>query len=193
MSVANSVLKKIISFFFQGILYSAPVFVTGYVIYSLFTFFDGLIPVPYIGLSIAIMIVVMIILGFLGSRILVRPLLEFADKVLGEIPFIKVIYSSAKDFLSAFVGNKKKFSEAVLVELSPGTQLYKLGFITKRDMSALGLDETMVTVYFPQSYAVAGNLFIVPADRVKKVDISASEAMKFIVSGGVTDFDNKNS
>lgn len=184
--------RRILYYFFQGILYSAPVFVTAYVIYSLFTFFDNLLPLPYVGLSIVIMVVLMIVLGFLGSRILIRPLLEFADKVLEDIPFIKVIYSSAKDFLSAFVGNKKKFSEPVLVEMSQGSELFKLGFITKKDLSSLGLGDELVAVYFPQSYAVAGNLFIVPASRVKKVDVSAADAMKFIVSGGVTDIENKN-
>jgi len=62
-----------------------------------------------------------------------------------------------------------------------------LGFITQHDAKRFGLEE-YVSVYIPHSYAFAGILYFVHKDRLKNLDnISSAEAMKFIVSGGVTD------
>jgi len=43
-----------------------------------------------------------------------------------------------------------------------------------------------VAVYFPQAYNFAGQLVIVPRAAVTPVAVDASDAMAFIVSGGVT-------
>jgi uncharacterized membrane protein len=100
---------------------------------------------------------------------------------------VKLIYSSVKDLLNAFVGDKKKFTKPVLVTINKDNQLHRIGFITQDDLSTLGLKD-MVVVYFPQSYAVAGDHFIVPKENVKPLDISGPVAMKFIISGGVSGF-----
>jgi uncharacterized membrane protein len=52
-----------------------------------------------------------------------------------------------------------------------------------------------LTVYVPHSYAISGITYIVPSTKIKKLPkgISASEAMKYVVSGGVTTVDeNEN-
>jgi uncharacterized membrane protein len=96
-----------------------------------------------------------------------------------------LIYSSVKDLISAFVGEKKKFNKPVLVTINKENQLHRIGFITQDDLSSLGLKE-MVVVYFPQSYAVAGDHFVVPKENVKILEIPGTVAMKFIISGGVS-------
>jgi uncharacterized membrane protein len=55
------------------------------------------------------------------------------DDIFSRIPFIKNIYTSVKDLVEAFVGDKKKFSKPVVVEMSQG--LYKPGFITNEDLN----------------------------------------------------------
>ena len=108
------------------------------------------------------------------------------DKVLERTPGIKIIYSSVKDFLEAFAGNKKKFDEPVLVNVD-AAEVWRVGFITQSDNTHFGLQDH-VTVYVPHSYAISGITYIVPKERIKKLprNISAAEAMKFVVSGGVT-------
>jgi uncharacterized membrane protein len=108
-----------------------------------------------------------------------------------KVPFIKVIYSSTKDFMSAFVGQKKKFTETVMVKMNNDAEIYKLGFITQKDLSNIGIKEGMIAVYLPHSYNFSGNLFIVPAANVTPINAPPSEMMKFIVSGGITEI-NKN-
>jgi uncharacterized membrane protein len=88
--------------------------------------------------------------------------------------------------MSAFMGKKKKFTRPVLVVMNRENQLMKMGFLTEEDLSALGLGKAIVAVYMPHSYNFSGELFLVPADQVSPLDIPSAEAMKFIVSGGVT-------
>jgi uncharacterized membrane protein len=108
------------------------------------------------------------------------------DKVLEKTPGIKIIYSSVKDFLEAFAGNKKKFDEPVLVNVD-ATDVWRIGFITQKDSAHFGL-ANFVTVYVPHSYAISGITYIVAPTRIKKLPkgIAAAEAMKYVVSGGVT-------
>jgi uncharacterized membrane protein len=106
---------------------------------------------------------------------------------MNKIPFIKLIYSSIKDLIGAFVGDKRKFNKPVLVTINKENTLHQIGFVTQEDLSDLGLYD-MVAVYFPHSYAFSGNHFLVPKTSIKPLNISGPVAMKFIVSGGVSGF-----
>jgi uncharacterized membrane protein len=87
------------------------------------------------------------------------------------------------------VGEKKRFNKPVLVRLTRSADIEKLGFITSEDLSELGIEKGRIAVYLPHSYNFSGNLYIVPVENVTLLDANASEVMKFIVSGGVTDLD----
>lgn len=180
------IFKKILNYFFQGFLFIAPITITLYIIYISVLFVDGLIPLDIPGLGILIIFAGITVIGFLGSFLIRTPLSYFVNKMFERIPLVKILYSSLKDLMSAFVGQKKKFNEPVMVRLSTENKIFKLGFITERDLSMLGIREGMVAVYLPHSYNFSGNLFIVPAENVIPIKAPSSEFMKFIVSGGIT-------
>jgi uncharacterized membrane protein len=185
--------KKLAGYFLEGLVYIAPLGVTIYIIWLAFAFVDGLLenyimsvfnfPVP--GLGFLIVFLIIALLGFVGRSILAKPVIHIMEKIINRTPFVKLIYTSIKDLLSAFVGKEKKFSEPVLVRVNHLTNLEKLGFLTQHDLSHLQLKDK-VAVYFPHSYNFSGELFIVPSDQVTPLDLPPSEVMKFIVSGGVT-------
>jgi uncharacterized membrane protein len=164
-----------------------PLVATIYVIFLSFSWLDSLIPLPYPGLGFAVIIVAITLFGYFTSNFLFQTLVTWFDSIVNKIPLVKLIYSSVKDLLNAFVGDKKKFTKPVLVTINKDNQLHRIGFITQDDLSTLGLKD-MVVVYFPQSYAVAGDHFVVPKENVKPLDISGPVAMKFIISGGVSGF-----
>ena len=83
------------------------------------------------------------------------------------------------------MGEKKKFTEPVLVKIYENSELMRIGFVTNRDLSKLGLDATKVAVYFPDSYNFAGMLFIVPAKNATPIDGASMDLMKFIITAGV--------
>jgi uncharacterized membrane protein len=106
--------------------------------------------------------------------------------MIDKAPLVKLIYSSVKDLVEAFVGEKRRFNKPVLVRLEKDSQINRIGFITKEDLSEIGLEKEMVAVYLPFSYSFAGELIILPRENIRTLDTSGTEAMKFIISGGVT-------
>jgi uncharacterized membrane protein len=111
---------------------------------------------------------------------------EAVEAFVERLPFVRLLYNSTKDLLNAFVGEKRRFDAPVLVSMSADGAIRTFGFITQQSMEKLGLTED-VAVYFPQSYNFAGQLVVVPAARVSRLDAQSSEVLAFIVSGGVTD------
>ena len=179
-------LAKLINYFLRGLLIVLPFAVTFSIVRSIVVTLDDYVNVGIPAVGFLIVIVSITFLGFIGSSLITKPLFSLMDDVLSKIPFVKIIYTSVKDFMEAFVGDKKKFNSPVLVEMSQG--LYKPGFITQNDLCNLNLPG-MCAVYFPHSYAFSGNLFLVDKNKVKPFDGNATDVMKFIVSGGVTNLE----
>ncbi len=187
----NRISRRLLSYLFRGILLSVPLALTVYVLYSAFVAVDHVVPGEILGreipgLGILTLLGTFIVLGWLGGTILAQPFIIYFKRLLDQVPLIKTLYNSIKDFLSAFVGQKKSFNVPVLVKLSENSEVEQLGFVTAEDLSALKIKGDKVAVYIPMSFSVAGHVYIVPKNFVKKVDARAPEVMKFIVSGGVT-------
>jgi len=196
--------RRLLQFFLQGLVVIAPIGVTLYAVYFLFTTVDGILPniiyklspemigvdsngepkrIP--GLGFVIVIVIVILIGAISSSFVVGKMVEVLDTVLERTPGIKFIYTSVKDFLEAFAGNKKKFDKPVLVNVD-ANDVWRLGFITQADADNFGLIDHAV-VYIPHSYAISGITYFVPKQNIRQIDnIHSGEAMKFVVSGGVT-------
>lgn len=208
VDVKNSLrlyLKKLLQYFFQGLIVLAPIGITLWVVVGLFRWIDGFLPnlinslfpdllekdaagnlrsLP--GLGFLVVIALVLLVGWISSLFVVGRLVTLLDTVLEKTPGIKFIYSSVKDFLEAFAGNKKKFDKPVLVNVD-GADIWRIGFITQQSSEEFGLKEH-VTVYVPHSYAISGITYFVPKEKIKLLpSISAADAMKYTVSGGVTD------
>lgn len=200
---------RVLNLFFQGLIILAPIVITTWTVVSLFQFIDGILPnllytlfpgfvkldamgypkqLP--GLGFLVVIVLVLLVGYISSLFIVSRLMEWFDGILEKTPGIKIIYTTVKDFMEAFAGNKKKFNKAVLVAID-AEDIWRIGFITQTDASAFGLTD-YVSVYVPHSYAFSGALFFVKRDRIKPVDgVSSADAMKFTISGGVSDIDDQ--
>lgn len=192
-------MKKLVYYFLQGILYIAPIGVTAYIIYLVFSFVDNLLKETLVdlldiyipGLGLVIVIVILILIGLIGQTIIARPFKRLFKRLVGRIPLLKVIFSAFNDLFSAFVGKARKFNRPVLVLVNPISNLEKLGFLTEDDLSLID-EKEKVAVYFPHSYNFSGELFIVPKDRVRPIDMNPAEVMKFIVSAGVAGWEQKD-
>jgi uncharacterized membrane protein len=183
----NNTLRRIARYFFSGTVFIVPLVATAYFIYVAFLWLDGLLNLPYTGIGFLIIFGAITVFGFFTSNFAFKTFSDWFDHVVNKIPLVKLIYSSVKDLLGAFVGDKKKFNKPVLVTINKDNSLFQIGFVTQSDLSDLGLKD-MVVVYFPHSYAFSGNHFLVPKENVKPLNISGPSAMKFIVSGGVSGF-----
>ena len=189
-------MKRLGTYLIQGVLLVAPLAATVYIVFFLFQFTDGLLSAyleKYLdlkipGLGILIILIFLVLLGIVGETIFARPIKFLVRRILERAPLLKLIYTSVKDLFSAFVGKEKKFHRPVVVLVDEKNDLWRMGFLTNEKMHEMGL-EGKVAVYFPFSYNISGILYVVPAERVKPMNISPSEAMKFIISGGVLEMD----
>ncbi|MEO7264788.1 MAG: DUF502 domain-containing protein [Ferruginibacter sp.] len=189
--------KRLLQYFLQGLLILAPVTITAYALYfvvstidgwlPIFTFADenGVVHVQNYGLGFLVIIAVIVTLGYFSSFFITGRIVSFMDRFMQKAPGIKHIYSTTRDFLEAFAGDKKKFTQNVLANVDDN-DVWRLGFITNENMGDFGLAD-YVAVYIPMAYSVAGNVYVIPKNRVKPIqNISSAQTMKFAVSGGVT-------
>ncbi len=178
-------LSKLFNYFLRGLVVVVPIGVTIWVCYKIFHAIDDLLGFAVAGVGFALLIALVMLVGFLASTIVARQIGEAFDGLLGRLPFVHLLYSSTKDMLNAFVGEKRRFDKPVLVSLNDDGSVRVFGFLTAESLSGLGVADA-VTVYVPTSYSVAGHVIVVPASRVTRVDADAPEVMAYIVSGGVT-------
>ncbi len=191
--VSHRTFRRMLNYFLQGLLYVAPIGITVFILYALFGFVDGLlrsiiqkifdIYIPGLGLVVVILLITL--LGFVGQTVIAQPVKKQLTRMLKQVPFLMTIYTAIKDFFEAFVGKEKKFTHPVLVKTNKSADMEKIGFMTQTDLSEMNM-KGKVAVYFPHSYNFSGELFIVPAENITPLDISPNEAMKFILTGGVT-------
>jgi uncharacterized membrane protein len=186
-------MKRIFTYFLQGLLLLGPLAVTLYSVFYIFDFVDRLIRDPLKehflldipGIGVVVLFILLTLLGLLAHTIVVKPFTFLTRRLLKRLPFLNVIYTSINDLFTAFVGKEKKFTVPVKVCLDKQNNIWKLGFITEKNLEEFGLNE-MVAVYFPFSYTISGEMLLVPQSSVETVELSPSEVMKFVVSGGVT-------
>lgn len=186
----GNLLKVLFKHFLQGLFYVVPIAVTIYVIFYLIVLMDGLLQLDIPGLGILIILIGVTVIGFLGTFFL--GYLKPFDRAIESTPLIKLIYTSMKDLMNAFVGRKNQFKQPVLVKLNDEIELERLGFVTKESLIDLGISEDKIAVYIPFSYAISGQVFIVPKKNVTKIKGNSADVMKFIVSGGVTSIETKS-
>jgi uncharacterized membrane protein len=178
--------RRLVAYFFRGLVLLAPLAVTVYVCVWLFTLVDGWLGLSIPGVGFVATLALITIVGFLGSNLLTRGAVSLVDRILNRLPFVNLVYGSSRDLVKAFVGEKRRFDKPVLVQLLVGGNAHVLGFVTQESMAQLGQDG-MVSVYVPQSYHWAGQVYLFPARSVVRLDAPSASVMAFIVSGGVTD------
>ena len=183
--VEASPLRRAARYFLRGAVITFPVVLTVWVAWEVVTWVDGWLGIDIPGLGLVVVLVGITLVGMLATNVVTRAALGTLDEILARLPLVRLLYNASKDLMNAFAGEKKKFNRAVRVQPDPTIELWFLGFVTADDLSRLGLDG-WVAVYLPQSYNIAGNLVLVPADRVVPVAIEGPDLMAFIVSGGVT-------
>ena len=182
-------MKKLIDYFIKGLLIFIPIALTVFLLFWVFNSVDSIIrnllfkDIPGLGFLLTVALITAI--GFLASNFLGRRFFALIERVFRGLPLVKLLYSAVKDMIEAFAGEKKSFDKPVLATIAPGSKIKVVGFVTRESLENFGLED-YVAVYMPQSYNFAGNVLLFPKEAVKPLDVESSQAMAFIVSGGVS-------
>jgi uncharacterized membrane protein len=171
--------------FAQGLLVLAPVAITVWIVWVSVTTLDRWLDTRIPGLGILIAAAGITLIGYLTGNVVGNKLLSWLEAGLQRVPLVRILYNSLRDLFGAFVGQKRKFDKPVAVEMNQHG-LKVLGFLTSERFDDPQLADH-VSVYLPESYNFAGNLIVVPKERVHPLDADGAEFMAFIMSGGVTD------
>jgi len=178
-------MNKLVNYFFRGILFVAPLAFTFLVLEAIFNWVDNLLPVDIPGLGLLIILGIIVSVGYLASTYFMKPIFEMFERFISKVPLLSLVYNSIKDLIGAFVGDQRKFNKPVIVQFDDRGNVMKPGFITQDDLSNLDLPG-FCSVYLPHSYNFSGNIILVRKELIKSWDANGTDAMKFIVSGGVS-------
>lgn len=197
-------IKRLIRYFLQGLLYTAPVAVTVYAFYKVFIWLDSSLHVwlhsvmgedreyDFTGLGIIVFFVTVTMAGVIGNYLLKFPVFNIIESKFTRFPLFNLVYSSIKDVLKSFTGQRKGFKHPVLIRLYENSEIRRLGFITDDAQDFLDDEEVgLVTVYVPHSFAISGQLFLVPKKYISPINENSTDVMKYILAGGITEVGDK--
>src|SRR5688500_6279072 len=180
-----NLMSRLLNYFFKGVVLLAPLAFTVCVCVRLYATTDGWLGIPIPGVGFLATVVLITLFGFLASSFLTRRMLSMVEGVLERLPFVRLLYSSTKDLLNAFVGEKRRFDKPVLVAPFASGEARALGFVTQDTLATMGMREHVAS-YLPQSSNSAGSMRICAASGVTPLDAVSADGVAFIVAGGVT-------
>ncbi len=188
--------KSISKIFITGFITLLPVVLTIYLLYWLAVSSEHVmgnalkLVLPdtayFPGLGMIAGLVVVFIVGLMMNAYMVRQLFSLGEQLLYRLPLIKTVYRAFRDFFDFFSPKKEQFGQVVAVTVN-GMEL--VGFITQENPQRLpesfrGRDS--VLVYLPMSYMVGGYTVLVPRNDLRILKMSKEEAMRFVLTAGIT-------
>ena len=191
-------MKPISKIFFKGLIAIIPLSLTLYLLFwfvgtaelALGNIFKFFFPDSWYikGLGFVLGLPLVFFFGaFLESRTF-RSLFNNLEELVLQIPVVKSVYTTIRDFSSLFSSkNKGKFKQVVLVNVPPGNG-QQIGFITVSDFEEVlhtFIADDQIAVFLPFSYQMGGNTVIMSRENVVKIDMSVEVALRFIATAGV--------
>lgn len=193
----NKIGRAVLNYLIKGLLIVLPIALSIYIVIWAVTTVDSWLNVNNIlgvdprtgasrnipGLGLALVVALILGAGIFVTNFVTEPMFNWFTRWMNRLPGLNFIYSSIKDLTEAFVGDEKKFNHPVIVDVEG--DLKKIGFLTQPDLASIGLPGEAV-VYFPFSYSFAGQVCVVKREKIHDLNMSAADAMKLVVSGGVS-------
>jgi uncharacterized membrane protein len=182
----NKRLKTMQHTFVTGLLLLAPLAMTSLIVLKIFDWVDAHSPFGFWGGSVLAIVLVLALIFVVGwiSRTALGSILSLLDDMLAKIPGVGLLYGFIRDMAQALGGDDKRFSQPVWVYPYPGSELRLIGFVTREDLSVLGLKDE-VAVFIALAYNISGMLVVVHRDQVKPVDTKSKDLLAFVATGGL--------
>lgn len=182
-------------YWIAGLFILAPTALTAWVVWSLFTFFDGILGhelrargISVFGLGFVLLNVLLLLLGFLAANLLGRRLFALWDRVMHRVPLINKIYATLRQIAELLLGPGRTgaFGRVAIVEFpTPGS--WGLGFVTSAVSGEAGekTGRSVRSVFIPSAVnPTTGFLLLIPEEKILYLDMTGEQAMKMIVSAG---------
>lgn len=135
------------------------------------------------GTGLAITVVVILLAGAITSNLVGRTLVGWFERLLDRVPLVRTLYSAVKQLIAPFGDEKNPFQTVVMVDF-PGSEVYSLGFLIKPNAAVSKSGEPLSVVFVPTNHVYMGHVGLYPPSRIHHVDMTAEEALKYLVSMG---------
>ena len=188
--------------FKRGLIAIAPLAATIALIQWLFTTLEGIFSVPikavigdqyyFRGMGIIVALFFIFLIGSIINNWIVQKLSSYAELLLKKIPLVKTLYNSIGELMSYFRSKEKQNQGGVVLIDISGIKL--VGLVTRESFKELpagmGGDDD-IAVFLPLSYQIGGHTVIVSRSKVKRIDMTVEEGMRFCVTAGVLNQNKK--
>jgi uncharacterized membrane protein len=189
-------MKKIWNLLMKGLAAVLPIGVTIYVVWWLGTSAESLLRdaitliVPerhyWPGMGLIAGFLLLLGAGLVVNAYVVRWLVNLWEDFLARIPFVKTVYAALRDLVKFLPGDGKR-RDLKRVVLATFGEARLIGFVTRESPAELGAGAgEVVAVYFPMSYQIGGYTLYLPRTRLTPLDMSVEEAMRLVLTGGVS-------
>jgi uncharacterized membrane protein len=141
------------------------------------------------GMGVAAGVIAAFVVGLLMRTLVAQRLFALGERIINRLPLVRSVYQSLRDLLEYFSPERKKEFEQVVAVTFGETGMQVIGLITQTgpDNVPQGFGEPdSVLVYFPMSYNIGGYAALMPRSAVRPLNISLEEAMRFVLTAGVT-------
>jgi uncharacterized membrane protein len=193
---------RIRNYFFAGILVTAPISLTFWLVWKFVTFVDNRVmplippvwnPETYLpfdvpGLGLVVAVIGLTFIGFLTAGFTGRMITRLGEQLLSRVPVVRSIYGALKQIFEAVLAQKSNaFREVVLIEY-PREDVWAIGFMTGATQGAVRrkVDNDVVNIFLPTTpNPTSGFLLFEPKERTQHLDMTVEEGLKMVVSGGI--------
>ncbi|MBQ8660927.1 MAG: DUF502 domain-containing protein [Alphaproteobacteria bacterium] len=199
---------KLRAYLFTGILVTAPVAITFYMAYKFIFWvdrlvnqvlppqykFDEILPVTVPGIGLVILVAALILVGMFAAGFLGRFFLRLGEWLVYKMPLVSTVYSLLKQVFETFFSSKTQaFKKVVMLEY-PRKGIWILGFVSAELQGEVKdkLPGDMVGVFIPTTpNPTSGFLIFVPREDVTELSMSVEEGLKYVVTGGLAEPDER--
>ncbi|MDF1794543.1 MAG: DUF502 domain-containing protein [Thalassobaculaceae bacterium] len=197
-----SMFSRLRTYFFAGVLVTAPIGITLYLAWLIIDFIDNqvnpLIPARYNpetylpfsipGLGLIVAAIVLTVIGAFTAGLVGRWLVSLSERLMARMPVIRNVHSALKQILETVLAQQSKaFRQVVMIEY-PRRGIWAIGFLTGDtvgEVQNLTEDET-VNVFLPTTpNPTSGFLLFVPRGDCHELSMTVEEGIKMVVSGGI--------
>lgn len=191
----NPTVRRLRRYLLVGLVVTAPVGLTAYVLVWVFNTLDAILGTPLQtwlgvrvpGLGFLLLGLFLVLVGWLVHRTVGRQVLQWWNATLVRFPLAGRVYNALSQIVQSLVGSDRRvFQRAVLISF-PTDQTWVIGFVTHEDPKLLSaaIGEPCVNVFMPTTpNPTTGFLFVVPRSRIREMPVSIEDAMKLIMSAG---------
>ncbi len=138
-------------------------------------------------LSTIIVLFLVAMLGYVSRYVFGKYILSVGERLMLGIPGVSAIYNTVKQIVDTFGAQKRNlFHKVVMIEF-PRKGTWVIAFLTSegRGEPQAKTEQKISTVFVPTTpNPTSGFLILVPDDEIKELEMSVSEGMKLIISGG---------